>query len=412
MPSLAAVGGSTFAGLIAARIQTEHQALAMRWLQRLTELLPVDAPEVFPSGTLLDHIPELIQSLGAGLITPEPERVAANTQVMAKARELGQLRYAQRASVHQLMREYEFLGDLLEAFVRDEAGRMPIVPTADEALDVARHLAQGLRLLMQVTIDTFVTEYTETISRQRERLEHFNRLASHELRQPLGTLHFAVHRLKDERGWVDEEARARVLALLDRNIARAIDLVGKLRLVAGIDSAADSPSIQKIELTALAREVARQLTDLAESHGVTISVDNDLPAVVVDVAQLELVLVNLVSNAIKYSDPAKPARFVDIGADGMANPSGAPSPGADSISLIVRDNGVGIPAEASEHVFDRFFRGHSDRDAELGVDGLGLGLSIVRDCVHALGGAVRVESREGEGTTFIVTFPVSAQSPA
>lgn len=409
MPSLAAVGGGTFAGLIAARIQTEHQALAMRWLQRLTELLPVDAPEVFPSGTLLDHIPELIQSLGTGLITPEQDRVAANTHVMAKARELGQLRYAQRASVHQLMREYEFLADLLEAFVRDEAGRLPIAPTASEALDVARHLAQGLRLLMQVTIDSFVTEHTETISRQKERLEHFNRLASHELRQPLGTLHFAVHRLKDARGWADEEARGRVIALLERNVARAVDLVGKLRLVAGFDSVADSPSIQKIELTALAREVARQLNDLAESHGVTISVAADLPAVVVDVAQLELVLVNLVSNAIKYSDPTKPARFVEIHADEMANPVGPSSVAADSVSLVVRDNGVGIPAEACEHVFDRFFRGHSERDVELGVDGLGLGLSIVRDCVQALGGTVRVESREGEGTAFTVTFPVSTQ---
>src|SRR6185369_10815841 len=113
-----------YPAVIAARIAAERLTLASRWLERLRELLTVTANEVFPSEQLLDHIPALVDEISRYLAAPEEEAFAANASVMEKARELGMLRYKQRASAHQLLHEYEILGEILEAFLVEETGRL------------------------------------------------------------------------------------------------------------------------------------------------------------------------------------------------------------------------------------------------------------------------------------------------
>ncbi len=78
--------------------------------------------------------------------------------------------------------------------------------------------------------------------------------------------------------------------------------------------------------------------------------------------------------------------------------------------LHVRDNGLGVTAAQVQHVFTPFFRAHAARDTELDVEGLGLGLSIVRDCADAIGASIHVDSSPGEGTTFVITMPVGSSS--
>ena len=124
--------------------------------------------------------------------------------------------------------------------------------------------------------------------------------------------------------------------------------------------------------------------------------DPDLPELVTDPAQLELVLMNLVTNAIKYSDPAKSPRYVEV-ASVAARPEAAHT-------ICVRDNGIGIPSSMIDAVFARSVRAHADRDAELGTEGAGLGLAIALDSVQALGGTIQVESIDGEGTSFYVNL--------
>ena len=155
--------------------------------------------------------------------------------------------------------------------------------------------------------------------------------------------------------------------------------------------------MQQLSLGIVAREVARQLRDMAERRDVEIRISDELPVIDVDVAAVELILVNLVSNAIKYSDPAKPARLVEVLGEAHS----------DVCAIIVRDNGMGIAPEHLPRIFERAYRAHADRDAELGTEGFGLGLAIVHDCVTDQGGHVRVESRPGEGATFRVTLPRS-----
>jgi signal transduction histidine kinase len=398
MTAMTLLTADSFAGIVSERMAAEAIGLSAQWFTRLKELLPVTANEVFPSEQILDHIPLLIADVGRYLQAPEDEEIAANAAVIEKARELGVLRHAQQASVHQLLREYEILGEILESFVGIEAARLPVQPTAIECFEVVRRVTRATRTLMRTTVETFIAEYTSTIQERNERLKTFNRMASHELRTPLGTLLFAAAALEQPVLQGDVQRMARVAEAIRSNTQQLARLVENLQRIARLSESPDAPNVQEIDVTALASEVARQLQDMAAARGVEIRVHEPLPTLVVDPARLELVLMNLVSNAIKYSDPQKPSQRVEVfGRDGDA-------PG--SVSLIVRDNGLGVPDGLRDTIFDRFTRAHAHLDETLGVSGTGLGLAIVAECVEAVGGRIVCESAVGEGTTFIVTLPL------
>ena len=154
------IGG--FGHQLGVRMREEHESLATRWLDRLNELLPVAASDVFPTRALLDHIPALIQEIAAYLGQEEVDEFAANTFVLDKARELGELRYEQRASVHQLLREYRVLSAILVTFVEEEAGRFDLIPPS-EVIAVLRRISQAVAVLQQTTVETFIAKYTAQI---------------------------------------------------------------------------------------------------------------------------------------------------------------------------------------------------------------------------------------------------------
>ena len=383
---------------LAERVRAEHANLAARWFERLRELLPVDARDVFPTESLLDHIPALILDIGAYVRAPETEAIVANTLVVEKARELGTLRHHQRASLHQLLREYQLLGSILTAFVQEEIARLPAPPAPADAVEAVARLHLAVDVLMQETVETFVRLYTGTISEQAERLEQFTRMATHEWRQPLNSLQFAVQLLRHP--GIEAERAGRTLELMERNVAHLVAMTHTLERLARMQEPTDDPVVQDVSLTTVASQAARQLREMAETRDVIIRVADDLPMVVVDAGRLELALVNLLSNAIKYADPAKAERFVAVSAEVVST---------GECQIVVRDNGIGIPADRIGSIFDRFSRAHADRSDLPGVTGVGLGLSIVADCIRTVGGRIEVASVEGAGTTFVISIP---QSPS
>jgi signal transduction histidine kinase len=389
----------TYADIVARALAAERTSVAERWLVRLHAILDVAATDVFPSSDLLDHIPALVEDIAAYLRAPEDEEIAANAAVINKARELGMLRYNQKASVHQLLREYEILGEILEAFVADATERLSLTPTPGECFQVVGRLTRAVRTLMRTTVDTFTAQYTAVIDERNERIDKFNRMASHELRTPIGTLVFAATLLANRDITADTRRLDQVVSVVRNNVDRLSWLVQNLQRMARFDQALDTPNTQRVDLGVLAHEVRRQLEEMAESRGVDICVDGQLPTIVADPARVELVLLNLVSNGIKYRDPEKEQAKVEIVA--------VKAPTGDSPTCVfeVRDNGIGIPADAQEAIFQRFYRAHEHLDTTLGVSGTGLGLSIVVDCVKALGGTIACESSPGQGTAFRVTLP-------
>jgi signal transduction histidine kinase len=391
-----------FGDLIAARIRAEHIAISARWLARLRELLDIDANEVFPSAQLLDHIPALVEQVAEYVRAPEAEAIVANTMMATKARELGELRHAQQASVHQLLAEYRLLGGILSQFVAEELERLGIAPPSAETVGVLRRLNEAVWILMQTTVNTFISAYIATITSHSQRLESFNRMVSHELRQPLSTLTYAVPLLRREILRDDAGRPDQFLDVLERTVARLAQLMDQLESVSRLQrSEPDTPDTQQTDVGVIARETARQLREMAEARGVEIQIAEHFPALVIDRARLELILMNLMSNAIKYSDPQKEVRFVRI------EPCAVSVRGV--ICVAVRDNGLGIPAESMDAIFRRFVRAHTARDAELGVRGSGLGLAIAAECAEDVGGSLRVESIVGSGTTFLVSLPAEAR---
>ena len=380
---------------IAARMRDAHQDIATRWLFRLSEVVPVAVGDVFPGARLLDHIPELVREIAGYLSAPEAEAIAANTSVMAKAQELGELRHAQEASVHQVVLEYRILAEILALFVRDEIGAIEGAD-AMQCVTVMHRLHLCVGVLMQTTVDRFITEYTATIQDQTRRLDSFNRLATHELRQPLAAIQYAVTALAMTQ---DADVREKLVTAIDRSAGQMTTLVRTLERVSRLN-ATDGPHQQRVEIGGVAAQVARQLDEMAAARGVRIEIADDLPALVVDAGRLELVIVNLLSNGIKYCDQAKPDRIVAVEPGRAA--------GGNECAFAIRDNGLGIPSPYLGDVFSQFFRAHARRDQELGTDGIGLGLAIVADCVKAMGGRIDVSSVEGEGSTFTVTLPKEA----
>lgn len=346
------------------------------------------------------HIADLIGAIAEYLRLPSHCDIGSNASVMHKAAKLGRLRFAQGATVHQLLREYQLLADLLEEYLLDQVGQADRPFGADEVVRAMRRVTQSVRALQQQTVDAFVEKYSETIERQSKQLIGFGRVVGREMRQPLGVLQLMLGVVPVREG--DYEL-THLLDLFDRNVRRLADVASRLERLShdGLDEPLPGHE-STVDLGVLVAAVAEKLRDMAQARDVRVQMDRGLPTLRVDPARTEMIFVSLIANAIKYSDPAKPARLVEV-----LGVRDEPQP-----TVIVRDNGVGIPRRRVQHFFREFTRAHAHRDRDLGDHGLGLGLSIVRDSMDAAGGTVLLQSTEGVGTTVTLSWPARTRPAA
>jgi signal transduction histidine kinase len=384
-------GPGSFADMLSRRIRAASPGLATRWFSRLNATVPLAADQIFPSQGSHDRIPDLINELGK-FVAAEGD-AAGNSFMVAAARQLGTLRHEQHASVHQLFHEYELLRGILEAFALEESRELQPVPAAD-VVAAMRRIDQAISLLTRVTVDTYVEACAQTMDDQTKTLEQFNRLVSHELRQPITALQAAAPLLRDGRAG---SSRERVVGAIERNVARLAELVNTItKAAAARTNGGNRVGWQRVSLTAVATEAARKLRETAAARGVQMRIELHMPEVVVDIASLELMLTNLLSNAIKYSDPNKSRRFVDVTLASHTE---------KECVIQVSDNGIGIAPEDQRKIFAPFYRGQPGRDKKLGVDGLGLGLAIVHDCARTLEARISVDSAPTKGTAFTIALP-------
>jgi two-component system sensor histidine kinase SenX3 len=234
--------------------------------------------------------------------------------------------------------------------------------------------------------------FTRDISESR-RVESVRRdfvaNVSHELKTPIGALALLAETIAstDDPNVVRELAGS-VVREADR-LARIVDDLLDLSTI----EAQEAPTREPLPLRALIAEGVDLVQASAAAGGVPMHVTPEPPDVqiVCDERQMRSAIVNLLDNAIKYSEPGQ---SVEIGAtrDG------------DRVSIAVRDHGVGIPTRDLERIFERFYRVDRARSRDTG--GTGLGLAIVHHVAQAHGGDVKVESREGEGSTFTLSLPI------
>ncbi len=225
--------------------------------------------------------------------------------------------------------------------------------------------------------------------------DDFLAVLSHELRTPLSHIKgFASTLLQPDVAW-DAETQRDFLTEIEREAVRLGRLIGDLLDVSRIESGGlDAGERAAVQPLALVTAGLARVAGAVGARPLQVDVPADLPSVVVDAAQLEHVLANLLENAAKYSPP-----------DGAIRLAGAVVAG--ELELCVEDEGPGIPAENLERVFEKFFRARSTERS--GIPGTGLGLAICRGIVEAHGGRIWAENRPAGGAAFRFTLPVARE---
>lgn len=383
----------TLAKALADRMRSSSEDLTRRWVDRISARVRLDPNRIFPTDALLDHMPMLI--LGIADYIENPERlILSDVPVVAKAMELGELRFSQGFDEYELLKEYEIFGGILFSFLSRVVDGIDEPCSRGELLACAHRLFLAVALIEQATLTHYLSLVKERLSERDQRLRGFNRALSHELRNLIGTISGAAEIL--EIGTVSAEQQRTMTSMILRNSTNMKVTLENLVELSRLDE--DVRHSRHIPLRSAAVEVARQLRESARAHGVEIRLPADLPAIDVSAAAFELCLSNLLANAIKYSDPVKDKRWVEVRANVTAPDDGGPL----ETVVEVRDNGLGVPEAKRSELFKRFFRAHED--SNVAIEGTGLGLSIVRETATSLGGRAWADFHD-DGTAFFFTMP-------
>ncbi|MBI5231319.1 MAG: PAS domain-containing protein, partial [Coriobacteriales bacterium] len=218
---------------------------------------------------------------------------------------------------------------------------------------------------------------------------------SHELRTPLTSIKGYVDLIVDGDAGEVNEIQLEFLSIVQENSDRLVQLINDMLDISRIESGRIHLKVEPISLRdSIADAVATFQAVLAQS-GRTVKADvpDDLPDVAGDRDRVNQVLINFISNAIKYSPEGGDVTVTAKGADG-------------AVMVSVTDQGLGISVEDQKLLFQKFFRVDSAITREIG--GTGLGLSICKSIIELLGGSIGVKSKLGEGSTFFFTLPVAA----
>ena len=221
---------------------------------------------------------------------------------------------------------------------------------------------------------------------------------SHELRTPLTSIIGAADNLLDGIAGPLEERPRSYLLRVKENGDRLLRLINDLLDLSRIEAGKEEIRATRFRLDTLIHETLEALRPVAEENGVTIAAPGP-PSVVIraDRDKISRVIMNLVHNAIKFSPRGGQ---VQVAASGEGE--------GEWVTLAVRDSGPGIPAGEVDRIFDKFHQVKRNRGR--GGAGSGLGLPISRQLVEMHGGRLTVESAVGQGSTFAVVLPLSAQA--
>lgn len=212
---------------------------------------------------------------------------------------------------------------------------------------------------------------------------------SHELRTPLTAIKGYIETLKDE----GDKKSQRYIDVIDRHTHRLINIVKDLLLLSELEEGEPSLEYERIDLENMINSVLKIFEQKLEQKNLPVHfhIDSGFPPVHGDPFRLEQMFINIIDNAVKYTEKGEIEIFLE-------------KKNEDSVSISIQDSGIGIPQEHLSRIFERFYVVDKSRSRKLG--GTGLGLSIVKHIVLLHNGKVNVESMQGKGTTFTVILPI------
>ncbi len=236
-----------------------------------------------------------------------------------------------------------------------------------------------------------IHDVTQSYELDRSRRE-FVANASHELRTPLTTIKMVLESLAGDETITGDEMTRSFLSMAENESARMEALIKNLLTLSQLDSRTMQLNMKPLNITESLSTIAKTLSYTAEKKGQSLSFDGVFDSLTVygDKIRVEQIIINIVSNAIKYTGEGGKIRLLlqDAG---------------DKVEITVADNGIGIPKEDLPRLFERFYRVEKARSSDKG--GTGLGLAIAKEFALAHGGDIRVASEFGKGTVFTITLP-------
>jgi len=250
------------------------------------------------------------------------------------------------------------------------------------AIPISHGEMSGVLLLFQ--------DLTELRNLQTTRRELIGNI-SHEFRTPLAGIKAMVETLRD--GAVDDQEAARdFLARIDDEVERLTQIVVELTELSRIETGEAELRLEPVNLNSLVEEVITQLSPQIERQQLTAEkkTDTNLPSVQADKRRIRQTIVNLIHNAIKFTNPGGKIMVTTRIHNG-------------SVTVDISDTGIGIAKRDLPHVFERFYKGDRDRSG----GGTGMGLAIAKHVIEAHGGSTWVQSEEGKGSTFSFSLPIN-----
>jgi signal transduction histidine kinase len=254
---------------------------------------------------------------------------------------------------------------------------------------------------MQQRLEEELRRQNEALAEENRRVQEVNQLksefvslVSHELRTPLTAISGYLDLLLEAPGAQSTAKQQELLGIVKRNAERLVKLIDDLLDLSRIESGKVELRITAVDIVALITEVVSLLQPQFEAKGQELSFDQTqtLPAVAGDAERIRQILINVLSNAYKYTPQGGQIWLTARAEDRW-------------VRIDVRDNGIGLSPDEQAHLFDRFFRARQPTTQN--VEGTGLGLPITRLLVDMHGGRIAVTSAPGKGSTFSFTLPVA-----
>jgi signal transduction histidine kinase len=217
--------------------------------------------------------------------------------------------------------------------------------------------------------------------------EKFTALIAHDFGTPITGIRLQSDILKKHLSSLTQESIVQRLEQVDSQLNHMIDLLDDLLLLNQINGVQSSER-SVFNLEAFSRKIIEQIKRGWKGREVLVNCTGQMDNIQVDRRLVRYILSNLVGNALKYSPNGDDVK-VDINVT------------EETITLSVSDHGIGIPADELDKIFTQFYRASNVSE----FSGLGLGLTMMRTCIEMSDGTIRVESKLGEGTTFVVSLP-------
>ena len=231
----------------------------------------------------------------------------------------------------------------------------------------------------------------QVLQKEKEVVEmksRFVSIASHEFRSPLSSIDFAANFIKQHVGTIGKKKLNEKVQVIEKHVSYMSHLLEDVLNYSKNETQNIRVIPTQIHLESFIREAVKEVSCYCkDSHHICVS-SNELGSLLTDEKLLRNILINLLTNAVKFS-PGRHEVSLNVLDKGAF------------VSIEVRDEGIGIPAGEIDKIFEPFFRG----EAADSIQGTGLGLSIVKKAVELLQGSIKVESRPGKGTVFKVTIP-------